>query len=316
MTMLRIRLRLLSHPEDIHCIVFHVLVLVSYAMAFWLYLHPETAGIDGPWSRLAFILACIIMIGWIAGIDVGVNFHNHVHRRIFRSVWLNRWFGRLWTVSGGWPSFFWKHAHVTVHHKYVLGARDWTLPRRLANGETESYWSYCLSHWPWRYVGPLWRDFRSGGARLRRQALGELAIFLALWSIPFWIDPVMALVLWVPPQFFGNALILGPGMWVQHDRCRPPTEEHPYRHSNSFLSRFFNLIMFNIGYHAEHHNAPQVHWSELPEFHERSRTRFHPDDAHLFPFGYYRASAYASQRQDWVSTQRGKEATGEIGIIE
>ena len=33
----------------------------------------------------------------------------------------------------------------------------------------------------------------------RRRAVKELAIFLVLWSIPFWIDPVMALCLWVLP---------------------------------------------------------------------------------------------------------------------
>ena len=75
---------ILSHPGDIHCIIFHLVTLFAYGFAFWLYLNPEKVHITGPWSRLAFISGASIMLGWISGIDLGVNFHNHTHRRIFR----------------------------------------------------------------------------------------------------------------------------------------------------------------------------------------------------------------------------------------
>ena len=85
---------ILVNPEDIHCIIFHFLCLGAYGLAFWLYLHPEFAHIQGTWSRLAFVCTCVIMLGWISGIDVGVNFHNHSHRKIFCLSWLNDWFAR------------------------------------------------------------------------------------------------------------------------------------------------------------------------------------------------------------------------------
>src|SRR2546423_3954406 len=106
----------LSHPEDIHCVLFHALTLVAYACAFTLYLHPKWIYIDGrPWSRLAFMAGASIMLGWIAGIDLGVNYHNHTHRRIFRAAWLNRCFGWLWTLSSGWPAFYLRSAYVLLH---------------------------------------------------------------------------------------------------------------------------------------------------------------------------------------------------------
>jgi hypothetical protein len=110
------RQRILAHPQDWHCIIFHFLCLAAYACAFWLYQHPTLVGVTGWWSRTAFVAASAAMLGWISGIDVGVNFHNHSHRPIFISHFVNRWFGRLWTFSGGWPSFFWEYCHVTVHH--------------------------------------------------------------------------------------------------------------------------------------------------------------------------------------------------------
>jgi len=285
------RRSILAHPEDIHCVVFHLLTLAAYGCAFWLYLHPERAHIEGPWSRLAFVCGAAIMLGWISGIDLGVNFHNHTHRRIFRAEWLNRWFGRLWTFSSGWPSFYWWHAHVVVHHANLLGPTDWTLPRRRPDGSFENMFWYCPAHWPWRTSVDLWRDFTHGRGRpgVGRRALVELAIFLALWSLPFLIDPLMALGLWVLPQWFGNCWNMGPGMYVQHVGCVGKSERRPFSHSNTFLSRLFNLTTFNIGYHIEHHDYPGVHWTELPALHERLKEQLIEGGAHILPFGYYRA---------------------------
>lgn len=283
------RRRILAHPQDKHCVIFHVASLAAYACAFWLYQHPELAGISGRWSRMAFVAASALMLGWIWGINVGVNFHNHSHRRIFTSPFVNRWFGRFWTFSGGWPSFFWEYSHVTVHHANLLGAEDWTLPKRKADGSLEDFRLYVLAHWPWRYMVHLCRDLNARRG-LRRKALREFAIFLALWSIPFWIDPIMALWLWVLPQWIANAWVMGPGMYVQHSGCVRKCPDRPMSHSNVFLPKFFNFTMFNIGYHLEHHDHPRVHWSELPELHKRLKRDLIDGGAHVVPYGFYYAA--------------------------
>ncbi len=288
--------RILTHPDDIHCVVFHLLVVLAYAVAFWLYLNPTLVGIDGSWELAAFMAAAALMLGWISGIDVGVNFHNHVHRPIFRVRRLNVWFGRLWTVTGGWPALFWEHSHVTVHHDHVMRPTDWTLPRRREDGTFESLFVYSLSHWPWRYAVHLWRDFRSGrgGLGAGRRAGSELAWFAAFWSIPFFIDPMMALLLWALPHVVANVYVMGPGMYAQHFGCEAPDDESTYAQANTFLSPFFNLTMFNIGYHIEHHSHPSVHWSVLPQLHERLKGKLVEHGGHVVPFGYYRAAQLLS----------------------
>jgi fatty acid desaturase len=280
---------ILANPQDLHCVIFHVACLASYVCAFWLYEHPKQAGITGPWSRTAFVVASALMLGWISGINVGVNFHNHSHRRIFTSPFVNQWFGRIWTFSGGWPSFFWEYSHVTVHHANLLGAEDWTLPKRKLDGSFEDFRRYALAHWPWRYANHIFRELSSRRS-LRWKALSEFAIFLALWSIPFWIDPIMALWLWVLPQWIGNVMVMAPGMYVQHSGCVRKSPERPVSHSNVFLSNFFNFTMFNIGYHLEHHDYPRVHWSELPELHKRLKEQMIDGGTHVVPYGFYFAS--------------------------
>jgi fatty acid desaturase len=281
--------RILSHPQDWHCVIFHVICLAAYVCAFWLYLHPKVAHITDLWPRIAFVAASAMLLGWIAGIDVGVNFHNHSHRPIFRSQFVNRWFGRLWTFSGGWPSFFWEYCHVTVHHANLLGAEDWTLPKRNADGSFENFQWYLFTHWPWRLTVHLWKALTARQS-LRRRALRELVIFLALWSIPFWLDPVMALWLWVLPHWIANAFVMNSGMYVQHSGCVEKSAAKPIRHSTVFVSDFFNLTMFNIGFHLEHHEHPRVHWSELPELHKRLAQDMVDGGTHIVPYGNYHAA--------------------------
>lgn len=283
------RRRLLADPQDRHCIIFHLACLAAYACAFWLYQHPALVGITGPWSRIAFVVTSAIMLGWISGIDVGVNFHNHSHRPIFTSPFANRWFGRFWTFSGGWPSFFWEYCHVTIHHAKLLNADDWTLPKHDADGTFEDFRHYLFVHWPFRLTAHLWRDMTVRRS-LRRRSLRELLIFLALWSIPFFIDPVMALWLWVLPHWIANALVMGAGMYVQHAGCVPKTLARPASHSTVFVSKFFNLTMFNIGFHLEHHDHPRVHWSHLPELHQRLKQEMVNAGAHVVPYGLHHAA--------------------------
>ena len=283
---------LLAHPQDIHCVFYHMACLAGYGTAFYYYLHPQEVGLTTTASKVAFVFGAALMLGWASGVDVGVNFHNHAHVPIFRSRVLSRWFGRLWTISGGWPAFFWHHSHVTVHHLHLLDpAIDWTLPKRKADGTLEGYVRYSLLHWPWRYGVHLWRDFRAR-PELGRKALLEFAIFLPLWSIPFWIDPVMALCLWVFPQWIGNVSFMAAGMYVQHVACVPKTPAQPLEHSNIFTQRAFNLFMFNIGYHLEHHDHPSVHWSDLPALHERLKPELISNGARVHnDHGYFRNAA-------------------------
>ncbi|HLU40114.1 MAG TPA: fatty acid desaturase [Planctomycetota bacterium] len=293
-------LRPFARDEDVHCVVYHVVVLLACGAAFWIWLHPDSAGLSGPLAKTAFVVAAALLLGWISGVDVGVNFHNHTHRRIFRAPWLNRWFGRLWTFSGGWPSFFWEHAHVRVHHANVMEADDWTLPRRRPDGRFESVWRYCALHWPWRYAAHLAHDFTTGrgGHQVGRRALGELIVFAFLYSIPFWIDVPMALCLWVLPHFVANCVTMGSGMYVQHAGGAPKSSGARYQHSNTFLSRFFNLTMFNIGYHLEHHELPGLHWADLPALHRRMRATYAQEGARVVPYGYYRAARIVSSVLD------------------
>src|SRR5438270_413775 len=92
---------ILEHRDDVHCIFFNLMVLAGYGVAFFIYLHPGLAHISNRGEMAAFVVTAGLLLGWVSGVNVGLNFHNHVHRRVFRVAWVNAWFGRLWALSGG-----------------------------------------------------------------------------------------------------------------------------------------------------------------------------------------------------------------------
>ncbi|MDA1265152.1 MAG: fatty acid desaturase [Planctomycetota bacterium] len=287
----------LAHPAEIHSILFHLLVLVAHALAFWLWLHPEVAGIESVLDRAAFVMGAALLLGWCSGINLGVNFHDHAHRRIFTRPWMNRCFARTWGVSAGWPAYWWQYSHVVVHHRRLMTDEDWTVPHRDGQGRSENFFRYCLLHYPWRYMVGMWGEYQRVSKPVRRRLTRELVWFLLLFSIPFWIDIPMALCLWVLPAWLANVMVVGPGMVAQHAGRRAPDAEHELVHSNTFTSKLFNLAFFNIGYHAEHHTWPHVHWSELPKLHEEVKGQLIREGAHVVPFGYFRGGLLLSREQ-------------------
>jgi fatty acid desaturase len=280
--------RLLSHREDIHSLVFCGLCLAGTGSAFWLWLHPGVSGLSTPASKLGFALGAGTWIGWAGGINMGVNFHSHAHQPVFRGATLNRWLGRLWTLPGAIPSYWWRYQHLAVHHSHLGEDADWVQPKRRADGRYENVWIYVLLYWPWRWGYHFAREFGQAPPAVRRRAWRELAIFLLPWSMPFLVDPWMALGLWLYPAWFGGSVIMGLGMYAQH---AGGSTQHRYSHTTTFLSHFGNVTMFNAGFHIEHHEHPSVHWSELPSLHRQMKPALIAGGGHVVPFGLYRGSA-------------------------
>ena len=277
----------MKRMEDWYCLLYHVSVVgmyflffVAYSKYFPYYSLPE---------KVCFVLTGVVMLGWISALNVGVVFHNHVHRPIFRGRALNRWLARSWTVTCGWPSTLWEYAHLNVHHKHVLSAEDWTLPHT-RNGKLESIYAFCFLH-PVRYAIAFLKLFQSSDTQFwKRHPVKECAIFCGIWLLPWIWDPLMAFYLWFLPQCFGNCVVMGPGMYVQHMNCEPKSAIHPYRHSNEFHSWFFNMTSFNTGFHLIHHDRPGVHWYDLEKHHDERREELIEDDYRVLPFGFYRAA--------------------------
>jgi fatty acid desaturase len=82
---------------------------------------------------------------------------------------------------------------------------------------------------------------------------------------------VLAALAVISPTFIPGYLLMLYGAWTlnwllsycEHHKAADPTDER--RDSVSCYNRVYNALLFNTGYHQEHHYRPGVHWTKLPE---------------------------------------------------
>ena len=244
----------------------------------WLVRHPaewRQIGIIGVYLGLLAAMYCVPACRNVLCLAAACYFsflntvvlHNHLHQGIFKSKRLNMlWrlvlsFGALYPASATIPS------HNLVHHHFDDGGQpDWAAP-----GHVRFRWNLLnLVHFP-NVAGPntfagvkRWTTVANRPEFARQYLIENVVAFgvtLALFGIDFWTTLFFIVI----PQLYGARCILRINL-IQHDRCDTKSE---WNHSRNFIGRGFNWIMCNNGYHTIHHNRAGLHWSSLPEAHER-----------------------------------------------
>jgi Fatty acid desaturase len=114
----------------------------------------------------------------------------------------------------------------------------------------------------------LWRDrhlAHHAGREPRVRWTGELtleiAAVLALWT-------TMALR---APAFFAGTYV--PGYAAGLILCALHGYYEHEQGTTSHYGRLYNLLLFNDGYHVEHHARPGVHWARLPQLRDAAARR-------------------------------------------
>jgi len=244
--------RWLKHPAEVR----QIGIIATYmVLLFGMYFIPVLR------NPLCFVAAC-----YFSFLNA-VVIHNHLHQGVFRSKRANDVFklvlsfGNLYPASANTPS------HNLVHHHFEDDGRpDWASPENV-----RFRWNLLnLLHFP-NVAGPnTFAGVQKWGAiagrdAFRRQYTRETAFAFGLTGLLAIFDFWTTLFFIVLPQLWGARGILRINL-IQHDRCDTTTE---WNHSRNFVGRGFNWIMCNNGYHTIHHNRAGLHWSDLPEAHER-----------------------------------------------
>jgi fatty acid desaturase len=67
--------------------------------------------------------------------------------------------------------------------------------------------------------------------------------------------------------------------WVTYDHHVGLHTDNPFEGSFNIMNQWFNRLTGNLGYHTAHHYRQGVHWSRLPELHDKIKDRI---PAHCF----------------------------------
>lgn len=217
-----------------------------------------------------------LAIGWMLllsalQVSCGAICHNHHHVRTFRHNVLNRLYECILYLQTGTSPFSWTIHHNIGHHGHYLDPQEDPSGWQHADGTMMSRWYYSLYNslrvYPeiiriGRQHPPVYRKFK----RMFVIANIPLVLLLAL-------DPVRTLIVFVVPMALQILLLLD-NTYGQH--AGTETHDHHVASRNVELP-LYNLTSWNLGYHTAHHMHPGLHWSRLPEVHEKIRNRIPPE---------------------------------------
>ena len=222
-----------------------------------------TAGIalavfHAPWWT---IVITAYAFGAFANHALFVLMHDYTHNLVFRKTNANRLGSIVANIAIVFPAAIGFRNYHLLHHKY-LGTRglDADLPT-----PTEARW---VGDRRWRkifWLGMFWaiqalqrpttvKKIRTVDGWVALNALAMVAAMAPIvWFFGWW--PVAYLFM---STLFSLGLHPVGARWIQ--------EHYVFREGQETYSYYgpLNKLSFNMGYHNEHHDFPQVPWSRLP----------------------------------------------------
>ncbi len=246
-------MKLLSYKQDRRSLLFILLCLLFLYIPFSI--------------NISIIYAPLwLMVSSFFCFSVCIVNHNHVHNAMFRYQWMNIILGVVLTICRGHTSVGVILAHNHNHHVYTGNDKDWIKPGLAGEGTGITR----LLRFVFAAIVSMARGRRHANpsiihTRLIRQKRLEQTTLLLLSAVLLYLDIVGFLIFVVLPWIVGVALLIGVNL-LQHDNCIPNSK---FNHSRNFTSRIGNWLCLNNGYHTVHHMRPELHWSRLPEVHQR-----------------------------------------------
>jgi len=234
-----------------------LLITILTAIDFVVYV-----SVDSVWLLLGYMLLMILPKGMVSAWN-----HHHQHVHTFRSTPLNRLLEVSYGLHTGMPTNMWVLHHVLGHHvNYLDQTKDesrWMRKDGTTMGEAE----YGL------VVGLTSIPRAIGVGRRHPKALRQFLIFggmtFALAGLLTYLRPLAGLFVFVLPM----VIIVFYTSWVTYDHHVGLHTDDPFEGSFNIMNRWFNITTGNLGYHTAHHYKQGVHWSKLPELHERIKHR-------------------------------------------
>lgn len=242
--------RLLAHPAEVRTLAC-IGLTTAVAAAHWL------NDAFNPW---------LLALSLVLSLAVSVMHHNHSHRPVWRFRGMNLLTDMWFTLFQGHPGYVFETMHVDNHHRYHNGPDDVTRTDRFRAGNDlvgllRHPVEFAAAASP-RIAARISASFREDPRDFAWIA-AHYAILIGTDALALWLDWKAAIYVVLLPQL-GAMFWLLASNYLQHADTRGDSE---FDHSRNFLG-LINPLFFNIGYHTAHHQAPDLHWSELPVAHE------------------------------------------------
>jgi fatty acid desaturase len=239
--------------------VYLTLKLLLFVVAFAVYFY--TAQQINLW-----IAAAYLVINWSLLLGPFVlMLHCTCHRTLYKSrfSYLNKiipWL--LGPFFGQSPETFYTH-HVGMHHPENNLEDDLSSTMHYQRDSFIDFMKYFIRFF---FMGLL--DIRKYFLRknrhklLKKTMVGEFSL-IGMIVVLSYLNLPATLILFVLPVIFVRFMMMS-GNWAQHAFIDANDPSNCYRNSITCINVRYNKQCFNDGYHIVHHNAPTMHYTEMP----------------------------------------------------
>ncbi len=263
----------------------------TIAITSWIYYPQMTWG----------VLIPVMMLNAVFAFFCAVIVHNTIHAPVFKSKRMNRIFQIILSFTYGHPVSAFVPGHNFSHHKELSTVKDIIRPskaRYRSNFLNHLLFFFSVSNDIMRDEMRFIKKMRKHKPKWFRQYLIEASLVFGTKIILLIIAPIQTVLLILIPHFYAVWGIVSTNFW-QHDGC---DTSHPYNHSRSFTNKWLNFWTCNNGYHGIHHMRPGLHWSLLPEAHEKLLVpHLHPNlNCDYLIKHLWKATIYPGKRLDYL----------------
>ena len=222
--------------------------------------------LENYWALTAFWLAMIIPKGKICAWN-----HHHQHLTTFKHKGLNRLLEFFYALHTGVTSNLWLLHHVLGHHiNYMDQTKDQSRWQNKLGGKMSKI-EYTLTVASTAY----YRGFQVGKRfpKIQKAFIFYTIITFLVVSVMTYFKPIVALLLFIMPMVSGLLLTA----WATYKHHTGLNTDNEFKASRNNLNRFYNITTGNLGYHTAHHHKKGLHWSLLPELHEKIKDKIPPN---------------------------------------
>jgi fatty acid desaturase len=189
--------------------------------------------------------------------------HNHMHVRTFNNALLNRVLELMIFFETGSSPFSGTLNHIVGHHASYDQPEIDTLNWRRRDGSTMGRHEFAAKTMLWHY--PSCFGLGKQNPRFMGQFLLYLVIGFGAVGAAIVYRPLPGLIMFVLPMLVMLYML----KWAAYAHHSGLPYGDDYTASRTHTGGFYNWFTWNAGYHAAHHFKQALHWSLLPEYHNR-----------------------------------------------
>ena len=186
--------------------------------------------------------------------------HNFLHVPFFKSSFLNRLFSTFNSMNLGLPQILYKYHHLN-HHRHNNSLEDPSSTYLFGKNEKQESW-ITYSAFSLLRDGTRQAWLQTLKKKEGNLLLSEIIAVIVFWGLLAYINWKFFLFLYLP-LFYCGWFLAHLENYFEHFKARSPSDR--YGNAVSFYPNWYNFLMFNEGYHQEHHISPQEHWSNRPQ---------------------------------------------------